>query len=226
VDLQSLRNYVRAQLDVDDEELPDSILNVYFQEAFERTLAADNRWPRYEYSWELTKAEGEDSIVLPPDLNLPSLMSVLSVTDGYQMTMLDHIDAERMFPSQYDYNGGQPVYYSIWQRQVWLWPRVDTASEYALRLRGYRQPAWSNVASAAPDLDERLHITLCYYAIALAYAAQEDEILEGQYMSRWDRDLRTQMKAILESVHNQPLILHGGSPIAGFPGFVVVLPES
>ena len=225
MDLQTLRNYVRAQLDVDDEELPDTILNVYMQEAFERTLAASNQWPGYEYTWELTKDEGDEALTIPADLNLPSLMSVLSVTDGYMLTMIDHGRAERTFPEQYEAGSAQPVYYSIWQRKLWLWPRLTDNPEYALKLRAHRQPAWSNSASAAPDIDERLHITLCYYAIALAYAAQEDEVLEAQYMARWDRDVQRQLKMILEPLHNRPLVLHGGEPIAGVPGYVVVLPE-
>ena len=48
MDVQTLRNYVRNHLEVDDEELPDTLLNIYLQDAFERTVALDNRWPRNE----------------------------------------------------------------------------------------------------------------------------------------------------------------------------------
>ena len=52
---QRLRAYVRNQLEVDDEELPDVLLNIYLQDAFDRTMALDNRWPRNETTWPLSK---------------------------------------------------------------------------------------------------------------------------------------------------------------------------
>ena len=55
-----MRTYVRNHLEVDDEELPDILLNVYLQDAFERTVALDNRWPRYETTWALSKVAGAD----------------------------------------------------------------------------------------------------------------------------------------------------------------------
>jgi hypothetical protein len=90
-----------------------------------------------------------------------------------------------------------------------------------VRLRGYRQPVWSASASAIPDLDARLHQALAYYAIGLVYAAQEDEILEGVYMARWQRDVTQQAKMILEPARHRPLVLNGGGPVGGVPSYVI-----
>jgi hypothetical protein len=226
VDVQALRSYVRAQLEVDDEELPDSILNVYLQEAFDRTMAADNRWPRYETTWSLSKVAGNAYISLPPDLNPPSVMSVMSVSEGYPLTVINHENAEQAFVPANTNTTGTPIYVSFWGGQMWLWPRVGLDQAFDVTLRAYRQPVWSNGASDIPDLDPRLHTTLAYFAIALAYAAQEDEILEGVYMARWDRDLKNQMRTIMEPIHNRPLVMHGGATIGGVPSFVINLPES
>ena len=226
MDVQTLRNYIRDQLEVDDEELPDTILNVYLQEAFDRTMAADNRWPRYESTWNISKIAGTDSITLPLDLNVPSIMSVMSVDNGYRLVMINHENAEDAFPPLTSVNVGTPVYYSLWGGKLHLWPHLDTAATYDMTLRAYRQPVWSNGASDIPDLDPRLHATLAYFAIALAYAAQEDEILEGVYMARWDRDLKNQMRTIMEPMHHRPLVLHGGSTIGGVPSYVINPPVS
>ena len=208
-------------MEVDEEELPDVLLNVYLQEAFDRTMAADNRWPRYEKTWELSKTADSASIALPADLNVPSITSVMAVDDGYQLTIINHGNAEQAFTPVTSTGTGTPVYVSVWAGALYLWPQVDSASTFDIRLRGYRQPVWDNTASVIPDLDERLHATLAYFAIALAYAAQEDEILEGVYMARWDRDLKNQMRTLLEPPHNRPLVLHGGAPIGGVPAFVI-----
>jgi len=226
-DVQTLRNFVRAQLDVDDEELPDAILNVYLQEAFDRTLAADNRWPRNEFTWTLVKAAGDDAADLPIDLNPPTIMSVIPVgDDAYRLVNIDHEAAEDAFPPMWNSgDGGSPLYFSVWQQRLFLWPRTATDVAYSVTLRGYRQPVWSSVAGNIPDLDERLHIPLCYFAIALAYAAQEDEVLEGVYMARWERDVRNQLRTIMEPAHHRPLVLHGGAPIGGMPTYIVQLPS-
>ena len=226
MDVAALRSFCRAQLEVDDEELPDTILNVYLQEAFDRTMAADNRWPRYETSWQLSKVAGSDYISLPPDLNPPSVMSVMSISQGYPLTVINHENAERAFVPANTNTTGTPVYVSFWGGQMWLWPHVGLDQTFDVVLRAYRQPVWSNGASDIPDLDPRLHATLAYFAIALAYAAQEDEILEGVYMARWDRDLKNQMRTIMEPIHNRPLVMHGGATIGGVPSFVINLPES
>ena len=226
MDVQSLRNYIRQHLEVDDEELPDTILNIYLQEAFDRTMARDNRWPRYETTWALAKVIDRNDVTLPPDLNIPAIMSVISVPEGYRLAGINHENAEGMFPSRADTvaTAGVPVYYSIWGNLLYLWPKVATGQSYDLVIRGYRQPVWTNSAGDIPDLDPRLHVTLCYFAMSLVYAAQEDEILEGVCMARWDRDLSQQMRAMLEPVHHRPLVLHGGSPIGGVPAYVVNLP--
>jgi len=221
VDVQDLRTFVRNHLEMDDEELPDTLLNPYLQEAFDRTMAADNRWPRYEKTWTVSKIPNVDTISLPADLNVPSIMSVLSVSDGYRLAAINHENAEDTFAPTNMISGGSPIYFSVWGGQMYLWPNLDATLTADYQLRAYRQPVWTNGASDIPDLDPRLHMTLCWFAISLTYAQQEDDVLEGVYLARWDRDLRQQLKMMLEPVHHRPLVLHGGAPIGGVAPWVV-----
>jgi hypothetical protein len=228
MDVGTIKAYVRNHLEVDEEELPDVLLNPYLQDAFDRTMAYDNRWPRYEATWDLSQVPGSTNITLPGDRNRPSIMSVISTGDGYRLVMISPENAEQTY-----LNGnitvvtGAPIYYSLWQDKMQLWPQPEEASlPYDLQVRAYRQPVWDNGSSAVPDLDERLHITLAYYAMALVYAQQEDEILEGVYMARWQRDLSQQMKAILEAPHHRPLVLHGGATVGGVPSYVINPPAT
>lgn len=228
MDVGSIKTYIRNHLEMDEEELPDTLLNVYLEDAFERTMAYDNRWPRYETTWDVSQVPGTTSITLPPDLNRPSIMTVISQPDGYRLVMADPSNAEQVFlDGNSTVHTGPPVYYSVWQNQMTLWPQPDQAVlPYSLTVRAYRQPVWDNAASAVPDLDERLHITLAYYAMSLVYAQQEDEILEGVYVARWQRDLSQQMKTILEAPHHRPLVLHGGAMIGGAPTYVINPPTT
>lgn len=220
MDVQALRNYCRAQMDVDGSDLPDSVLNVYLQEAFDRTMAMTNQWPRSETVWALSKVPAIATVALPDDLNVPGLLSVTSDHDGYRLVNINHENAQDNFITA-GVNVGHFVYFSVWARQLYLWPQPDIADTIHLTAHGYRQPVWDNGASVIPDLDERLHATLAYFALSLAYLQQEDEVMEGVYMARWQRDLGQQMKAILDPVRHRPLVLNGGSPIGGVPAFVI-----
>ena len=211
-------------MDVDETDLPDTVLNIYLQEAFDRTMAMTNQWPRAETIWQITLLPGSTSVTLPPDLNLPSIISVMAVAQGYRLAYISQEIAEQNYSPLYEASDTNPLYYSVWGGQMYLWPRIDKVDPYDLLLRGHRQPVWTNAASDIPDLDPRLHVTLAYFALGLAYAQQEDDVLEAAYMGRWTRDLGQQMKTMMEPLHSRPLVMHGGSPVGGVPSYVVFPP--
>lgn len=223
---QEIRDYVRNHIQVDDEELPDTLLNVYLQDAFERTISMDNRWPRNEQTYTVSKVPGSEAATLPAALSIPSIMSVVSVDDGYRLPIMPHENMEDVFIPNYTEGGGHPIYASVWAGQMYFWPKPNLDSSYDVTIRAYAAPVWTGGASDIPDLDPRLHIALAYYAMSLVYASQEDEVLEGVYLARWNRDTTQTIKAIMEPVHSHPLVLHGGNPVGGWPSFVVNLPDS
>lgn len=234
MDVKGLQGYVRAHLELDGEDLPDLLLNTYLLDAFERTIAFDNRWPRYEMNWSVALVGGATDIALPADCNAPSLLSVIAPAEGYRLVGITRENAEGLFlTGNTAVTTGAPIYYSIFGKSpdgldlMQLWPTPDTtAGPYTLSLRGYRQPVWSDAASTIPDLDSRLHLCLAYYAMALSYAQQEDEILEGVYMARWQRDLTQTAKQILAPHRHRPLVMNSGAPVGGAPSYVINVPPS
>ena len=223
MDVATLRAYVRNHLEVDDEELPDILLNPYLQDAFERTVALDNRWPRNETTWQLSKVLDSYVISLPPSVLIPS---IISVTNGNRrLSYITYENAEDMFTENQVVATGTPVYWSTWGREMSLWPNPGPDISYDVTVRGYRQPVWDEAASTIPDIDERLHPAVAYYAMALTYAAQEDEILEGVYMARWDRDAKAFMGAIMDPPRHRPLVMHGGTAVLGGASYYIVPPS-
>lgn len=224
MDVASLRAFVRNHLEVDDEELPDALLNPYLQDAFIRTISLDNRWPRSETTWAVAKVQGAYFASLPADVLVPSIISVTAHSSNKRLSYITQENAEDMFTQNAVIAIGDPVYWSVWGREMSFWPNPGPDVSYDVTVRGYRQPAWDNAASAIPDLDERLHMALAYYAIGLTYAAQEDEILEGVYMARWDRDAKAIMAAIMDPPRHRPLVLNGGTAALGGNSYVIVPP--
>jgi len=226
VDVGAIRAFVRNHLEVDDEELPDNLLNPYLQDAFERTVALDNRWPRNETTWHASKVADSATVALPADVLIPSIISVTQAGAAvHRLLYISQENAEDLFTQSSAIATGSPTYWSTWGREMMLWPNPGAGVSYDIVIRGYRQPSWDNAVSTIPDLDERLHPALAYYAMALTYAAQEDEILEGVYMARWDRDAKAFMGAIMDPPRHRPLVLNGGPAVLGGNSYVIVPPS-
>jgi hypothetical protein len=211
VNLQELRTYVRAQLDVEEEELPNDMTDAYLAEAYIRTMSMENRWPFFETSWEVGKPGTDSVLVLPTDCDAGGLFSVR--VNGARLVQVSNEQAE---DSNAQMAGTTtPGWYSLWGREMRLWP--SPTADVTVYLRGYRMPSdWiSQGAGAEVDADVRLHRLLAHYAIALAYAQQEDEVLEDVYMKRWQASFMAARNAICNPRHNRPLVFSGGMAVIG-----------
>lgn len=212
MNLTQLQQYVWAQTDTTALDLPPEIVASYIDEAFNRTIAAESAWPFYQQSWELTVAAGDAGVDLPVDVNLPGVLSVVEKPRGSMLEYIAEEEAERRFSTQ-EYGAGPSRYFSIWNRHLRLWPLSRSDDDRLVALRGFRKPLTTfDVSTGEVDADPRLHRPLAHYAVALAYAREEDEVLERTYMERWQRDVEIARKAIMEPARNRPVVMHGNWP--------------
>jgi len=213
VNLQQLRDYIRTQLDMDSEELPNAMLDSYLSEAYLRTISMENHWPFFEARWTASKVAGTPDITLPANCDPSGLFSVIDGDNGMRLVQVANEQAEDNFTQIATTT--IPVYYTIWGGVLRLWPDPDTTR--SVLLRGYRYPIdWVGIgAGAEVDADQRLHILLAHYAIALCYAQQEDDVLEDVYMKRWQSGFAAARAAICNPRHNRPMIYAGGLPLGG-----------
>lgn len=206
--LTELRNKVRSQTETNVETNTDYEIDGWLQEAYNRTIAAETNWPFFEKVWSVTQIAETNTISLPFDLEANGLVSVV---DDDNQVRLEQVDQEWAEDHYYSTNSvaATPFRYSLWQRLMYLWPNTTFTENRTYTLRGWRRPGdWIALgASAVPDCDERLHLALANYAIALAYAQQEDTDLEANYMNRWQRDVEIARSAIMEPAHNRPLTM-------------------
>ena len=210
MNLQQLRDYVRMQLDMDEEELPNAMLDSYFSEGYMRTISMEPRWPFFEAVFDAVKLADSDTVTLPASCDSSGLHSVIDTTANVRLVQVSNEQAESYF-TQLQVST-QPAYYTIWGSQLKLWPSPN--EERPLKLRGYRYPTdWiSGGAASEVDADVRLHMLIAHYAIALAYAQQEDEVLEDVYMKRWQASFAAARAAICNPRHHRPAVLNGGLP--------------
>ena len=219
MNLTELTNYVWKQTDTTEFDLNADTIASYLDEAFDRTIAGENRWPYYEATWTVTCPAGEVSAPLDIDVNPPAIISVISIPKGNKLTQIAPEEAER----RWDDNGtgavSEPWWYSIWGRSIWLWPNIPATEDTNYKVRGYRRPLMTFGQDGQVDADPRLHKPLAHYAIALAYAAQEDEYLENTYMSRWQRDVEMARQAIMDPNKNRPIVMYGNFPRTPVGGY-------
>lgn len=214
--LTELYAKVRTQTDTLTTELPDALINQYLHEAFDRTIAAENRWPFYEQTWELVMPAGETYITLPGDVNKPAILGLWDLDGGFRLVQIRNEQAlDHMWYLNYSGVNGSWVY-TLWGNEIRLFPSRTYDEDRNYHLLGWRRPApWSSIGpNSGPDCDERLHLPLAHYATALAYAREEDETLEAVYMQRWQRDVEMARQAIMEPAHHRPLVM-GSAPNFG-----------
>lgn len=206
--LTELRDYVWTQTDTIEAELPSSTIDNYLREAFNRTINAETQWPFYEEFWTGTQTAGEATITIPSDCE--ELVSVIDVSNNnFRLTQIGTEEAENTYLGNVAYSSS-PYEYSIWNGLIELWPRTTFDADRDYSLRGYRKPTdWlaGTPSVTEPDCDERLHLPLCHYAIALAYAQQEAYELENVYMERWVRDVDSARRIIMDPRHHRPMVM-------------------
>lgn len=212
--LEELRIYIRVQLDMDEEELPNALLDSYLNEGYLRTISQDQQWPFFEEFWQVALVPSAESVMLPVDCDPIGIMSLVDSITGGRLMQIGNELAEDNFVGP-NAHGTVPNYYSVYAGQIWLWPKPFEGAERQYDLRGHRYGRdW---IAAGPDTqvdaDVRLHILLAHYAIALCYAQQEDEVLEDVYMKRWQSGFAAAHAAICRPRQHRPLIFNGGLPV-------------
>ena len=192
MNLQQMRDLVRAQLDLDDTDLPDVLLDAYIQEGYDRVLELEQRWPFFEVRWSVyVPAEGE--VEMPDDA---AYIEMLIDSAGRILPRIPARLAVMSFPPG-NTPTGSPAYWSRINRSIVLVPASSQIT--TLTAVGYRQGSdWIGVgASGECDCDRRLHIPICWYACSLGYAQQEDEVLEQTYLNRFKDSAAQAREAIM-----------------------------
>ncbi|WP_395160863.1 hypothetical protein [Ilumatobacter sp.] len=224
--LDDLRALVRTQTETTASELPNTTVDWYIRQAFDRSVAAENTWPSYETKWILTLPAGATEITIPIDCNRASINSLVDVSSGLRLNMADHETAESVYGNT-AHSARNPIEYSLWGKEFQLWPHTAMTEEKSYQLMGHRLPIdWVSLGGdSVVDADPRLHYPLVHYAVALAYAQQEANELEDVYMTRWQFDFNAARSAIMEPSRQQPLTFGGGKRyLRPFNSFTVNTP--
>jgi hypothetical protein len=205
--LQDLRDKIRLQTDLEDDDLPNEVADGFIREAFDRTFAVERKWPFFEYTWTLELADDATTLAMPTDPEV-AFISRLRSPDGTVLLQIDQQTGEDNWEGDSS-TSSDPEFFSVWANTISFWP-TPTLEARTYTMRGYRRPQWSGVAGTELDGDDRLHQAMAWYAVSLVYAQLEDTELESQYMQRWQNVVTAFRRDLTRPDYHEPLILNGG----------------
>jgi hypothetical protein len=220
-----LVSFVRDVMDLDDADLPTSLIVSYMKDGYQRIINLERRWPFLEKTYTINTVAGQrdyavDSIgsadfselTTPPKTALRDVISIVDEsTSGNRLSYLSIDDAERTWHGGFD-TPSRPLFYCEWGDTIKLYPKPDRV--YPLTVRGYRKASyvWTTDTTRQVDCDERLHNAIAYYAIAQAYKRQEDPEMSSVYKQSFDEAVALARKELMRPIGNRPVIVSRGIP--------------
>ena len=210
--LQQLRDYIRLHLDLDAEEIPNTMLDFWARDASIKISRTRKRWPFFETSWTLVTTPNERDYPLTTSFDpVPDEITSI-VRDDRRLRYLGRDEAEAAY-LPYQIDTGFVTYFNVWNNTLRLYPKPTFAD--TLHVRGYRKVNdWvADGSGAEPDFPEEFHDAIRMYMLAQAYLQQEDPEMFQQFMSSFDAEMRLLAKQYGDTPGPYPLVLGGGPTI-------------
>jgi hypothetical protein len=210
MNLADVRTMVRDISDLDTVDLPNSLLDTFVKEAFQRIVALERRWPFFQETYTVNTVIGQRPYTISSIGDIREIISVVETTaSGNRFTQIAYDDAEDIWLGNTDVPG-RPYFWAVWDGAIHLYPKPDAV--YPLTVRGYRNPTYTWLTNTAVeiDLDGWFHILLAYYALARTYQRQEDNEMAMMYQKSFEEGVAMARRDLMKPASHRPLLLSGG----------------
>ena len=210
ITLNQLRDQVRAMVDLDEADLPNSVVDQFAREGFQRIYTLERRWPFLQKSFTLTTVAGTRAYTIE---NIGDIREIISVVDtslsGERMTLISYDDAEEIWLGNTD-TPSRPYFFSIWEDKIHFWPKPDNA--YPITVRVYRNPTydWLDSPDDEIDIDEWFHALLPYFVLSRVYQRQEDAELAAMYLRSFEEGVGLARRDLMKASSARPVIMSAG----------------
>ena len=210
ITLAQLRTQVRNMVDLDETDLPDSIVDQFAREGFQRIYALERRWPILQETYTFNTVANQREYTISTIGDIREIISVVDTsTQGARLNLIDYNEAEGIWLGNLDV-ASRPYFYSFWDKKLQLWAKPDIV--YPMTVRAFRNPVytWLSNVNEAIDLDEWFHAILPYFIIARVYQRQEDSDLSAMYMRSFDEGVAFARRDLMKASSAQPVVMSGG----------------
>lgn len=196
--------------DLDEADLPNSVVDQFAREGFQRIYALERRWPNLQRTYSFSTVPGQRDYDIAAIGDIREIVSVVDTSaSGQRMTLIDYNNAEEVWLGNTD-TPSRPYFYSFWDKELLLWPKPDVV--YPITVRAYRNPTydWLTNADEDIDLDEWFHAILPYFVVARVYQRQEDAELSSMYMRSFEEGVALARRDLMKASSAQPVVMSGG----------------
>lgn len=208
--LADVRTMVRDISDLDTTDVPNSIIDNAVKEAFQRIVALERRYPKYQETYTFNTVANQRPYTISTIGDIREIISLVDTsTSGARLTMIPYDNAEEIWLGNTD-TPSRPYFYAVWDGALHLYPKPDAI--YSITVRAYRNPVytWLTNTSEAIDLDEWFHVLLAYFALARVYQRQEDPELSAMYMRSFEEGVAMARRDLMKTPSARPLLMSGG----------------
>ena len=210
ITLTQLRTQVRNMVDLDEVDLPDSIVDQFAREGFQRIYSLERRWPYLQETYTFNTVANQREYTIATIGDIREIISVVDTsTSGARLTLIPYDNAEEIWLGNTDV-ASRPYFFSFWDKKLQLWAKPDAI--YPITVRAYRNPlyTWLSDATLTIDLDEWFHALLPYFVIARVYQRQEDSDLSAMYMRSFEEGVGLARRDLMKASSAQPVIMSAG----------------
>jgi hypothetical protein len=197
-------------VDLDETDLPDSIVDQFAREGFQRIYSLERRWPYLQETYTFNTVANQREYTISTIGDIREIISVVDTsTSGARLTLIPYDNAEEIWLGNTDVPS-RPYFFSFWDKKLQLWAKPDAI--YPITVRAYRNPVytWLTNTSEAIDLDEWFHALLPYFVIARVYQRQEDSDLSAMYMRSFEEGVGLARRDLMKASSAQPVIMSAG----------------
>ena len=210
ITLATLRTQVRNMADLDEVDLPNTIIDQFAREGFQRIYSLERRWPWLQSTYTFNTAVNKREYPISSIGDIREIISVIdSSTSGNRLTLIDYNQAEDIWLGNTDVPS-RPYFYSFWNQKIQLWAKPDAV--YPMTVRAFRNPlyTWLDDTSEDIDLDEWFHALLPYFVLGRVYQRQEDAQLAQMHLNSFEQGVGLARRDLMKASSAQPVIMSGG----------------
>lgn len=208
--LTDVRLMVRNISDLDTTDLPNSVLDDFVKEAFQRIIVLERRWPKYQETYTFNTVANQRAYTIATIGDIREVISLVDTsTSGSRLTMIPYDNAEEIWLGNTD-TPSRPYFYALWDSALHLYAKPDAV--YSITVRAYRNPlyTWLTTITDPIDCDEWFHILLVYFVLSRVYQRQEDPELSQMYLKSFEEGVAMARRDLMKTPSARPLLLSGG----------------
>ena len=210
ITLATLRLQVRNMADLDTEDLPDTLIDQFAREGFQRIYALERRWPYLQETYTFNTVVNQREYTVSTIGDIREIISVLDTSSsGARLTLIPYDNAEEIWLGNTDVPS-RPYFYSFWDKKLQLWAKPDAV--YPMTVRAFRNPVytWLTDVNETIDLDEWFHALLPYFVLGRVYQRQEDAQLSQMYLNSFEQGVGLARRDLMKASSAQPVVMSGG----------------